>query len=160
MRHEIKFKNYIKIGFDSGKFDNWQVNIIDEGGVKYAPLDKDYFDELQLLGGLFGFEKVYSDFVSVYERTSKVVSEDVLAFINEVSSDYLDKALEAEILFTTLYYTMIAEENKAYTRLGKKIKRLGVHQVLVEKMPVSIAINYSKGKNWRLIDSDCEARGF
>lgn len=55
---------------------------------------------------------------------------------------------------------MIAEENKENTQLGKQIKRLGVHQVLIEKMGCNEAANFSKGIRWRQIDAICSSKGF
>ena len=55
---------------------------------------------------------------------------------------------------------MIAEENKANTKLGKKIKRLGVHQILIENITPNISANYSKGMKWREIEKECKERGF
>jgi hypothetical protein len=55
---------------------------------------------------------------------------------------------------------MIAEENKENTHLGKRIKRLGMHQLLVEQADPLIVANYSRGMSWRAIDADCKARGF
>lgn len=48
--------------------------------------------------------------------------------------------------------------NKAI--LKKYIKRLGVHQVLVELMPPNMAANYSRRKKWQELRLECEARGF
>lgn len=37
------------------------------------------------------------------------------------------------IVFTIIYLGMVAEENKLGTKLGKRIKRLGIHQVLYDR---------------------------
>jgi hypothetical protein len=55
---------------------------------------------------------------------------------------------------------MLAEEKKAGTRLGKRIKRLGVHKLLIEKRTVDEAANFMRGMNWRTIDTMCKERGF
>jgi hypothetical protein len=55
---------------------------------------------------------------------------------------------------------MVAEENKTNTKLGKKIKRLGVHQILIENMKPEIAANFSKGMKWQEISNECKIRGF
>jgi hypothetical protein len=55
---------------------------------------------------------------------------------------------------------MIAEENKDKAILKKFIKRLGVHQVLIEKHDPVLAANYSKGKKWQVLKLECESRGF
>ena len=43
---------------------------------------------------------------------------------------------------------MITEENKRNTRLGKRIKRLGMHQVLIEEIQPAIAVNFSRVMGW------------
>ena len=55
---------------------------------------------------------------------------------------------------------MIAEENKVNMILKKRIKRLGVYQVLMDNFPPSEAANFSKGKGWRELDSIMKAKGF
>lgn len=104
--------------------------------------------------------QIYSDFVSIYDTTTKSIEQSVLDFISNLTSKYGKDNLEIDILFTILYAGMIAEENKSYTKLGKRVKRLGMHQVLVEKLPAHIAANFSKGKNWYEIAKECEQRGF
>ena len=54
----------------------------------------------------------------------------------------------------------IAEENKEFTKLGKRIKRLGVHQVLKERMHYNEAANFSKGKKWKELNEICSSKGF
>ena len=56
--------------------------------------------------------------------------------------------------------TMVAEENKAYTRLGKRIKRLGVHIYLIDNESLDYSVNFMKGMGWRQIDKLCKERGF
>ena len=48
-------------------------------------------------------------------------------------------------IFSILYMAMIAEERKAGTRLGKRIKRLGIHKLLIENIPVREAANFMRG---------------
>jgi hypothetical protein len=67
---------------------------------------------------------------------------------------------DVEVLLTTLYAAMIAEENRVNAPLGRRIKRLGVHQVLVEGMRVEDAARFSRGKPWRVLEELCVARGF
>ena len=72
------------------------------------------------------------------------------------------------------------ENNKKNTVLKKRVKRLGVHQVLIDGMQPREAANYSKkflwqknpqklaqwqalGKNvpfWKVLDRECASRGF
>lgn len=45
-------------------------------------------------------------------------------------------------------------------KIGKRAKRLGIHQVLIENIEPEIAANFSKNKKWRELDKECKKRGF
>ena len=55
---------------------------------------------------------------------------------------------------------MVAEENKAFSKLGKRIKRPGVYQVLQENIDYNTAANFSRGRKWRELSEICAQRGF
>jgi len=103
--------------------------------------------QLKLLAEQFGTKKVYDDFVKVYDRADKQVSKDKLEKISLLSKNYGRSASQADIIFSILYMVMIAEERKAGTRLGKRIKRLGIYRLLIENMPVHKAANFMRGMN-------------
>ena len=75
-------------------------------------------------------------------------------------SNYGTQALEFSKIFSILYMGMLAEENKAHTRLGKRIKRLGMHKLLIENESVDTAANFMRKMKWYEIDSLCRSRGF
>ncbi|WP_396035026.1 DUF7004 family protein [Candidatus Cyanaurora vandensis] len=77
-----------------------------------------------------------------------------------MSAKYDHDSLKIQIIFTIIYAGMVAEENKKFTKLGKRVKHLGVYQILIEGMPAHQAANFSKGKKWREIATDCKNRGF
>jgi len=141
-----------------GQFDGWCVYYISNSGRK-PPHDVDYFKKIREYRETYGVEKVYGDFVYVYDRTSKTIDDGVLTSITELASTYND-AIEADVLFTTLYMAMVAEENKRNTRLGKRIKRLGIYKVLIEDSPIYEAANIMRGMKWTDIDKLCKERGF
>ena len=153
-----EFENGGILEYDRGKFDDYCVYKI-LGNSKEALNDIDYFNELSGLSEEYGEEKIYSDFVKVYDNTHKDIEEETIILIEEISHEY-KKPVDAAILYTTLYMTMIAEENKAFTKLGKRIKRLGVYTLLIEKKPLKYSTNFMRGKRWREIDKLCKERGF
>jgi len=55
---------------------------------------------------------------------------------------------------------MVAEENKRSAVLKKRIKRLGVHQLLTEGMAPGRAAAFSRGKEAWMLDLLCRRRGF
>ena len=107
-----------------------------------------------------GTDKVYNDYVKVYDLTGKQVSKAALDSITLLSEEYGASANQVDIIFSILYMAMIAEERKAGTRLGKRIKRLGIHKLLIENIPVREAANFMRGMGWRDIARLCEERGF
>ena len=49
-------------------------------------------------------------------------------------------------IFSRSEMVMVAEENKRKAVLKKRIKRLAVHQMLLERMPVAEVVVWSKGR--------------
>lgn len=148
------------IEYDRGNFDEWCVYFTSSTGERTAPRDIDYFHELKKLAQEYGSESIYSDFVNIYNATGKELEEDVLKYITHISSRYADDALRVDIILSILYVAMISEEKIVYTKLGKRIKRLGVHMLLVDGESVEDSANIMRGKGWREIDTDCQNRGF
>ena len=157
-----KYDDGSYLEFDKGGFDDWCVYLV-KSGSRIAPTDTGYFNQLKQYAAQYGADKVYKDFVNVYSLTGKKVEQTVLDKITQIATLYNKKAgdaLEIDIVFTILYMAMIAEENKQYTKLGKRIKRLGVHMVLVENVDVNKAATCMNGKKWQEIDGMCRERGF
>lgn len=149
--------------FDQGSFDEWCVYIVD-GNERFAPTDSWYFSILLEFSKDRDAGAIYTDFVKIYEQTTEAVAEDVLMLIHDISTQYADPA-RARIIFTTLYYGMIAEENKKNDKgeklpLRRRIKRLGVYMVLMEGIQPQVAANYSRGLGADYLDKVCFYRGF
>lgn len=155
-----RFSDGSFLEYDRGKFDAWCVYLTDVSGQRRPPRDADYFTQLKDFAGQFGTEKVYGDYVIVYDLTGKEVCDEHLEAITGLAESYGEQKIQADTLFSILYMAMIAEERKAGTRLGKRIKRLGIHQLLIEDKPVQEAANFMKGMGWRDIDRLCRDRGF
>lgn len=154
------FSDGTSVGFTQGSFDKWCVYFETEAGDKRVPKDADYFRSLKQMSAIYGAQKIYADFIEIYDRTGKAVNMQVLDDITEISQDYIEHTLIFEQIYSILYLTMIAEENKENTRLGKRIKRLGIHVLLVEDASVEYAARFMDGRKWREIDALCSARGF
>lgn len=161
MAQEIKrFSDGSLLEFDRGNFDDWCIFLTRPAHPRFAPKDWQYFTRLQELAAAYGKEKVYGDFVIVFGNTDKILNADLLDRISTFSHDYTQDALRADIVFTLLYAGMLAEENKAHAPLGKRIKRLGVYQVVMEGMAPREAATYSVGRPWQELAKLCESRGF
>lgn len=144
-----------------GKFDDWCVYMVNPNRCfRSPPRDTHYFDFLLKNAEQFGSDKIYQDFVRVYENTGKEVDQGVLTLIEHISLTYTGKELEFEKILTIMYMGMIAEEKKRFTRLGKRIKRLGVHKLLKEGAGVDHSANFMRGLRWQEIDRMCHERGF
>ena len=155
------FENGTILFFDEGQFDEYCVYQLNKGEKQFAPSDKNYFDFLKTLADKYGTVYVYKDFVNIYNQTSKVIDDGVLHQISEIARDrYSEEKVDVDIQFTILYMTMLAEENKKYTKLGKRIKRLGVHVLLFENKTSNEAADFLRGIPWREIDKMCRERGF
>ena len=154
------FSDGSSVEFGPGRFDGWCVYITDPSGRKAPPRDADYFRALEILAGKYGAGRVYDDFVRLYEVTGRTVTAEALAAIDSIAAGSGGDSLAADRTFTVLCLAMIAEENRANTRLGRRIKRLGVHKLLKENRPLDEAVNFMRGMNSQEIDRLCRARGF
>ena len=81
-------------------------------------------------------------------------------YIDSLSLQYGKDSLTINIIFTILYMGMIAEENKAGTVLGKRIKRLGMHFLLISGTTAEYASNFMRGMRAYEIKSICQSCGF
>lgn len=150
-----------KVIFDTGKFDDWCVYVVEENGSRKAPFDVDYFTDLKNLSAHYSDNKVYNDFVAVYNATTTEIDVNVTALIDTIVATYQEAhRVLVEQWLTVLYAGMIAEENKKNAILKKRIKRLGMHQVLIDNISPSIAANFSRGKRWRELDAIMRPKGF
>lgn len=161
MRQKIKeFMDGSFLEYDKGNFDDWCVYLNRPDGTRIAPRDIDYFQQLKNLADKYGRESVYADYVKIYDFTTNKLTKASLDIISEISLHYGDDALIVDIIFSILYMAMIAEENKAYTRLGKRIKRLGIYKLLLEGCSAQHSANFMRGMGWREIAKMCEECGF
>jgi hypothetical protein len=119
-------------------------------------LDSWYFDELQKLGEN---KTIYDDFCLIYNVTTKNLSPIVAMVCKHLAVKYEKQGL-VELIYSILYMGMIAEENKENTILGKRIKRLGMYQTLIEGLPAEMSANFSRGMKWKQLDKECTKRGF
>lgn len=151
--------------FNKGNFDDYCVYITKNGKHK-APKDIDYFSVISYIVNTYEktnevSKMIYDDFVDIYNNTGKKIEEGILNnLIDKISLKYGNYSLLMNKCFSILYLGMIAEENKAYTVLGKKIKRLGMHMLLIEKFSPEVSANYSKGKKARDLLELCKTYGF
>jgi len=148
------------IYYDQGRFDRWGVHITKTGGVSYRPIDAEYFLQLSNLSKIHGVDKIYGDFVQLYDVTRKDIDDDALKLIDQISNYYGIDEFEVNKTFTILYAAMVSEENKKDTKLGKRIKRLGVFQMLIENYTIEEATQFSMGKKAEYLAQLCRERGF
>lgn len=163
------FPGGTSIGFTEGKFDRWCVQERVFVWIR-RPTDAGCFARLLELAQRYGTDKVMADFVAVYDamgvkppRGDLLPSDQVLDLITRLSAAYGSSPgddVRTDRLFTTLYLTMIAEENKAKAVLGKRIKRLGVHLVLMEGRKPEEAAAFPTGKKAAELSALCQSYGF
>ncbi|MFC1785631.1 DUF7004 family protein [Candidatus Neomarinimicrobiota bacterium] len=155
-----KLSNGTIIEYDRGSFDNWCVYITKPNETRFAPKDIEYFTFFQNIASELNPQNVYDSFVSIYDLTNNEIETPVLRQIVTLSESMGNYAEEYEMWMTVVYAGMIAEQNKRFTKLGKRVKRLGMHQVILENVAPNTAAFFSRGMGWREIDQHCTNRGF
>ena len=157
---EVKVNEDTRVLFGKGRIDDWCV-YIEREGKRRAPKDTEYFQYLHLLSTKVGVQKVYTEFCEMWARVTNVPESSMHTLIDELISTHpAEFQMESKLWYSVLYMAMVSEENYRNTKLGKRLKRLGVHQFLIEGMPVVDAANWSRGKRWREIAAECEKFGF
>jgi hypothetical protein len=154
------FSDGSTLAFDKGMFDEWCLYFQKPGQKRFAPTDIQYFKRFVALARIYGNLKIYQHFVEFYSLTTQKLDEGILKLIEKQANEYSIHRLEMEKLFTIVYAGMVAEENKAKAILKKRIKRLGMHQILIEKRLPEFAASFSRGKTWKELDRFCEERRF
>ena len=144
-----------------GSFDDYCVYLTRPGRKRYAPRDIEYFSFFIEQSKRYTPEKLYSDFVKIYNRTDAKIDYILLSEIDGICEDYQeDDALEFNIWFSVIYLGMVAEELKERAVLKKRIKRLGMHQILFENMSAGDAARFSFGRRVAELAPMCRERGF
>lgn len=154
---KIDLPNGRRLEFGPGKFDDFCVYYVNEKLERIAPTDTQCFLALKELSEVFDREEIYDDFVSIYKITKKEIREKDVIYIESFGQKYSSKIV---FVFLILYMAMIAEEHKKNTKLGKRIKRLGIHYLLMEDHSVEESAYFMKGLSAEEIDELCKERGF
>lgn len=155
-----QFRDGSFIEYTRGSFDDWCIvlNLTDK---RYAPKDVEYFSSLKECSKIYGVEKLIKFFVDVYDYTNKCIRYDMFdAIERRCEREFTKHSLELTRVYSIIYAGMVAEENKLNAILGKRIKRLGVWQLLCCGLSAFEAANFSSGKKWRELDKLCKSYGF
>ena len=144
--------------FAPGSFDDWGI-YVERGRERFAPTDIWYFTVLDDWAQYLVPDFIYYDFIKIYDTVATDVSQDTLELIERLSFSYPDYD-QACLIWTILYMGMIAEENKTNKILGKRIKRLGIYQLLIERLEPVHAANFSRGRSTLELAPYCNERGF
>lgn len=149
-----------RIAFGRGRFDSWCVFIKRPDKQWHAPRDRQVFGFFAKQAVVFGNERIYRDFVRIFERTGSELDAVLLHEIDVISNGYGEKGPDFNLWFTVIYAGMVAEEKKKNAVLKKRIKRLGMHQLLMEGFSPEKAARFSRGKKDWMLDLICRRRGF
>ena len=141
--------NNVEIVFGDGKFDSFVVCVKSYAALKavvdghsnvfnYCPTDKEYFKSFKLLNKP---NEVWKDFMKLYnlatsDRLTEEVNYEVKTLINRVvrNTEVYPKSKRETFrkYWSVIYLGMVAEENKENAPLGKRLKALGMYQLLME----------------------------
>ncbi len=147
-----ELNNEAKVVFDTGKFDEWCVYFV-EKEKRSAPRDIDYLTALKALSKKYKAEQLYNFFLTIYNHSYSIIDRKLVEIIKNISIKFLpEDQFSVEKWFTIIYAGMIAENNKHKTKLGKRIKHLAIHQLLIQNYSPEEAANFSRGKSWYELD--------
>ena len=145
--------------FDKGKFDDYcvYINSTVRAYHRHAPTDDEYFKWLLRLSKQYGTAQVWDDFMQVYRLADKeIYRKKCINLVQKINMHYNEDTL---LLWIILYMTMVAECLKDNAILQKRIKALGVYNILFDGYDIKHVITYMRGKNWRELDKLMKERG-
>ncbi len=157
----ITFEDGTIIEQGRGRFDEYCVYLSRPGHRKHAPKDVEYFSFFIEKAQKYSSEKIYSDYVVIYEKTTGYIDYDIFDEIKEISMSYDEEdSLDFCVWYSVIYLGMVAEERRERAVLKKRIKRLGMYQILFERMSAMEAATFSTGKKVAELSPLCRERGF
>ena len=145
--------------FDSRREYKWFVYFDQANADRQHTGYVENLRELQNFATRYSPDRLYRDFVKIYDATEINVNPKTLDLIAEISESYYDDAANINYLFTLIYFALLSEHNKKNQQLGKRIKRLAVYQALFDKVQAE-EVRYHVPRKWWLIDAQCSQRGF
>ena len=151
MANIIKTKNNYNIFFAPGNFDDWCVY------MEHAPTDNEYFEWILSLANKYGVVQVYNDFIDIYNIVDEnFMPQKCLKVAEDIDKHYVEDTVHWWVVF---YMTMVAECKKENSILKKRIKHLGVYNILFDKIDIQTVTTYMQGKSWKFLDNLMKERG-
>lgn len=135
-----------------------------------APKDVGYLQRIRDLAVIYGQNLIWKSFLKLYDSIPQVrevtINRKMTETVMEIVSGFPGET-DLRLTLDCLMCAMVAENNrlKKYgskfdTKLGKKVKALGVYQAIYEPwLAIRQVADYSKGKPWGQISAECEKRG-
>lgn len=149
--------NGFHLYFGKGDFDDYCVYVERKNKLYPWFRDETYFRWLKRLSKKYGKELVYNDFKYVYENVYVGVDKEVPnRIIREIDEHYPEQTQQWWGLF---FMTMLAEEHKENTILGKRIKHLGVYNLLIDEYSIQYIVTYMRDMYWMDLDDLMYERG-
>ena len=147
-----KFQDETYLAFDQGYFDNFRVSFYSKNNEYInSPTDVEL---LSFLKSLQEDELTWKRVTYLAKQIHDETKISELNFLERITN------LQEQKYYYYLAAAMIAEERKAKAVLKKRVKLLGIYQVLMLNMQPGEAANWSKNKPWREIAKECEKYGF
>ena len=153
--------NDISVYFSTGSIDAYCVYLNEPPLFRYAMKDEEYFKWILSLSKRYGVVQVWDDFCSIYDivNMNPTAKPDVdEAMLRAVNADmhYTEDTIKWWLIF---YMTMVAECKKKYAKLKKRIKKLGVYNILFDKWDIEYVTTYMKDMGWKDLDEMMKERG-
>ena len=80
--NKIELQDGKYLYYDKGRFDDWCIYEVSDNGKKSVPKDIDYLNELNKYTKIFDRNKIYQDFVQIYNLTNNKLELSIILEIN------------------------------------------------------------------------------
>ena len=148
-----------KMRFGWGNFDKYCVHVYDTvNRKKWFPLDEEYFQWIYDLSMVFGVDNVFDDFLLLYENVDVDSTNNDCYYLTK-GLDLHYPSIDTQHWWMIFYMTMYAECVKKGAILKKRIKLLGVYNILYDGYSIPYVVKYMRDMSWYELDDLMYERG-
>lgn len=115
--------------------------------------------DLNALGERYGGERLYNSFLKIYNLVSAEVNDEVFNTIYSIAQEYSSDLMDVMLLFSEIYAHMVALENNADAKGGRRRCLLAVYMLLMEDQDAKFVITFVRKAKKDDIDNICEIKG-
>ncbi len=153
------FPDCSQLTFGKGPSADWAIYMKRPNQRSKESTMADCILGLNALGERYGGERLYSNFLQIYDLATTEICDEVFSTIYSIAQEYSSDLMDVMLLFSEIYAHMVALENNADVKGGKIRCRLAVYMLLMEDQDAKFVTTFVRKAKKDDIDNICELKG-